>query len=109
MLTFLDTFFDKSRLHNRVPQSPQKRKTEYHGVATAVGKISKRLHNLEQALESTVKEDTPTPVKKSEIPAPQLITTETPIVPPVVTPPKTETVTKQEEAPIVALGRLVQS
>ena len=100
MLTFLDNLFDKPRDRSRNTQSPQKYKTEYHGVATAVGKLSKRLRSIEVAIASTP-EDTPTPTKNSKTPVPEPVTTETPTVPIVITPPKADTVTPLKEPPIV--------
>lgn len=95
MLTFLDTFFDKTPNKSRHTQSPPKRKTEYHGVATAVGKLSKRIHSIEQSL--TV-EDEKTPTVKAPIPD-DVVTT------PIIAPPPTHTVTvppePKKEDPIV--------
>ena len=92
MITFLDSFFGATERRSKPQSKPQKR-TEYHGVATAVGKISKRLHTIEQALQSTV-EDDPTPkVEPRVTPRTEQKTIEVPIVEPVVAvtePPKTQ-------------------
>ena len=90
MYTFLDSLFDKEfRSSRRNLPSPPKKKTEYHGVATAVGKLSKRLHSIEQALTSTV-EDEKTPTVKVPIPD-DVVTT------PIIAPPPTHTVTVPPE------------
>lgn len=47
MITFLDSYFGATTRRTKPLSKPQKR-SEYHGVATAVGKISKRLHTLEK-------------------------------------------------------------
>ena len=97
MYTFLDSLFDKEfRSSRRNLPSPPKKKTEYHGVATAVGKLSKRLHSIEQALTSTV-EDDKTPTVKAPIPD-DVVTT--PIIAPAPTPTVTAPQDTKKEEPV---------
>lgn len=85
MLTFIESLF-ADLPHRRISPKPQQRKSEYHGVATAVGKISKRLHSIEEALKSTVDttpDKAPIPdLSEDEIPTKPI----TPLVPTVPVP-----------------------
>lgn len=100
-VTFFDEYFSAFK-HRPISPKPQQRRSEYHGVATAVGKISKRLHNIEEALREAA-EKTPLPrPRKTPIPTPVIaddIPTK-PITPPVVAP-ATVTVDTPKEVTLV--------